>query len=255
MKALRHVQLGGAGRKPWSLHKDGDLWEMLFDIAHSCGFTSFSTQWTKGHVTLRFLASGSGLARDGIYNSLADRAASKGYDLQHSRCAHALFSYFGEKQKRSIHVFRCVCKRIARVAQAASDKLELIKHSETLGRNISFIDAPAVPTHEAQGRIQLGFEALPRMPTTRKPKPRFVSSGSDSTSYLWWTSRPRSEPRGSSYSFDFTCAGATQSRTRRPLSSTSETRMRDVTANFSDDQRHYSRSRPRMLSRCSKQTW
>ena len=43
-KALRHVQLGGSGRKPWSLHKDGDVWEMLFAIAHSRGFTSFSTQ-------------------------------------------------------------------------------------------------------------------------------------------------------------------------------------------------------------------
>ena len=47
------------------------------------------------------------------------------------------------------------------MAQAATDKLELINHSETLGRNSSYIDAPAAPMHDTQGRTQLGFEALP----------------------------------------------------------------------------------------------
>ena len=148
---------------PWPLHTDGDLGEMLLDIARSRGFASFSMQWTKGHVTLKFLASGGGQARDGIFNSLADRAASKGYDLQHSRCAHALLDYFAQKQKRSIHIFRAICKRIARVAQAATEKLELMKRSETLGRNSSYIDAPAAPMHDTQGRIQLAFEVLPHI--------------------------------------------------------------------------------------------
>ena len=49
-----------------------------------------------------------------------------------------------------------------RASGASSDrKLELIKHAETLGRNISYIDAPAAPMHDTQGRLQLGFEALP----------------------------------------------------------------------------------------------
>ena len=134
-KALKHFQLGSSGRKPWSLHKDGDLWEMLFDTARSRGFDSFTMMWTKGHVTLKFLVNGSGQSRDAIYNSLADRAASKGYDLQHSRCAHALLDFFARKQQRYIHTIRSICTRIARVAQAAADKLEHIRHSETLGRN------------------------------------------------------------------------------------------------------------------------
>ena len=72
-----------------------------------------------------------------------------------------VLDYFAQKQKRYIHIIRCICKRITRVAQAATDKLDLIRHSETLGRNISYIHAQAAPTHATQGRIQLAFEALP----------------------------------------------------------------------------------------------
>ena len=74
-KAMMRMQSGSSGRKPWSLHKDGDLWEALFNIATSRGFSSFTMAWTKGHVTLGFLLNGSGQARDAVYNSLADRAA------------------------------------------------------------------------------------------------------------------------------------------------------------------------------------
>ena len=56
---------------------------------------------------------------------------------------------------------RSICKRIARGAAAAADKLERVRHSETLGRNTTYIDAPAAPIYPTQGRIQLTFESLP----------------------------------------------------------------------------------------------
>ena len=117
--------------------------------------------WTKGHVTLSFLLNGNRQARDAICNSFADRAASKGYDMPHSQRFHALLDYFARKQQRYIEIIRGICKRIARVAQAASEKLELLRHSESLGRNVSYIDTPAAPTQDMHGRIQLSFVSLP----------------------------------------------------------------------------------------------
>ena len=41
-KAMMHTQSGSSGRKPWSLHKDGDLWEALFNVATCRGFSSYT---------------------------------------------------------------------------------------------------------------------------------------------------------------------------------------------------------------------
>ena len=54
-KTLKHMQLGSAGRKPWPLHQDGDLWQLLFSVAQARGLNTFTVQWCKGHVTLQFL--------------------------------------------------------------------------------------------------------------------------------------------------------------------------------------------------------
>ena len=121
--------------------------------------------WTKGHVTLSFLLNGGGQARDAVYNSLADRAASKGYELPLSLCFHELLDYFARKQQRYIEIVRGICKRIARVAQAATEKLDLICQSQARGRDASFIDTPAPPTQDTSERINLTFVALPPIDT------------------------------------------------------------------------------------------
>ena len=58
-------------------------------------------------------------------------------------------------------IVRGICKRIARVAQAATEKLELINQTAARGRDASFVDTPAAPKQELNGRVNLTFVSLP----------------------------------------------------------------------------------------------
>ena len=171
--------------------------------------------WTKGHVTLSFLLNGSGQARDAVYNSLADRAASKGYELPLSLCFHELLDYFVRKQQRYIEIVRGICKRIARVAQAATEKLDLICQSQARGgetllsstrqrrRRRTRVSASTSPSWRFRRSIL--------MLKTRRLKRRYRSFGNDCSSYPSSTLRARWALHGSSSLSYSMCAGATLS--------------------------------------------
>ncbi len=126
-------------------------------LAKARGFNTFDVSWCKGQVTFRFLQEACGQARDAIMNSLADLAASKGYGVQSSSAAHALLNYFAIKQAKY-----AICRRIARVAEAANNKLVDIAREATQGRSTIFIDAPPQPSYKDRGsRMQMKFVAMP----------------------------------------------------------------------------------------------
>ena len=71
--------------------------------------------------------------------------------------------YFTLKQACFIKVFNAICKRIARVAAAATTKLDHLKKKTSTERDWIYIDMPAVPRYSeiVCGMIHLVCEALP----------------------------------------------------------------------------------------------
>ena len=148
--------------------------------------------------------------------------------MPHSQCFHALLDYFARKQQRYTEIVRGICKRIARVAQAATEKLELLRQTEARGRDASFIDTPAAPTQDLNGRINLSFVSLPPIDVDA------ADAQAEAQMRILWQrllvipSVNVSSEVGATWIeifICFICAGATLSRARMPRRPTCGTRM------------------------------
>ena len=160
-KALALNKSCSPGKRPWSLHKDGDLWETLAQVIDRRGNSAQTIEWTKGHATLESILAGSVSAKDAIFNSFADRAADMGHSTATSRCIHQLLGYYASKQQRYVLIIRAICCRIARVAQAAVDQLEASSKTCTASNSTAFVDTPALSPNPSNDFLNLCFVALP----------------------------------------------------------------------------------------------
>ena len=160
-KALALAQRCSPGKRPWPLHKDGDLWEIFAKVIDSRGTSAQTIAWTKGHATLEHILGGTVSAKDAVFNSLADKAADRAHATPSAKCMHSLLAYYAGKQRCYVQIIRAICKRIARVAQAASDQLEAIGKARTASNSTDYIDTPAVTTTNSSEAINLSFVALP----------------------------------------------------------------------------------------------
>ena len=166
-KGMKLLNANGPGRRPWALQKDGDLWHQMFQIIKDRGAHSVAFSWTKGHATLRHVLDEKVDTRDAIYNSLADRAADHGHRLHNVELQNQMFSYFAKKQQCLIKIVTAIAKRIARVATAATIKLEAIDKARR-SKGTVYIDVPPMPTYKSLScGIHLLFEALPPLPVDR----------------------------------------------------------------------------------------
>jgi hypothetical protein len=155
----------GPGKKPWSLQRDGDLWQQVYQLIQERGPSTAVFTWTKGHATLRHIQEQHSAPRNAVFNSLADRAASRGQHLDIVCKRHELFKYVAHKQECLIRATTAIARRIARVATAATTKLEDLKKSATFERARNYVDTPPVPTYsDVVSGIHLVYEALSPFP-------------------------------------------------------------------------------------------
>ena len=85
-----------------------------------------------------------------------------------------VLNYFAKKQQNSTLVFLAIAKRIARVAKAANDKLELIMAATAKQDSIGVVTLP-IPTYDAPAMgIALVFEAAAPLPSDHALRQRIA---------------------------------------------------------------------------------
>ena len=62
-------------KKPWGLHKDGDLWEQIWEAIHKRGLYNQQIRWVKGHATDKQVEEGISSQRDQYGNDRSDTNA------------------------------------------------------------------------------------------------------------------------------------------------------------------------------------
>ena len=79
---------------------------------------------------MHHIANGITTPGDATYNGLADAVADEGYSLRAALTQTRGLDQFAKKQKQAIGVYTAIAKRVARVAKAATAKLEILAEAK-----------------------------------------------------------------------------------------------------------------------------
>ncbi len=146
-------------RKPWSLRKDGDLWQIWEDLARTRGFHSILISWVKGHATDRDVKLGKATEITKVGNHIADRLAENGVEQGHHLGILRLATYYADKQQRLIQIMKKIHRVILNVLKAEHDerllrqKAEERKAAVDFGPNHKHI---VIPTIHSSPKLQEG---------------------------------------------------------------------------------------------------
>ena len=121
-------------KRPWNLHKDGDLWELLYNIILGRGITSLEVSWCKGHAKQEHIDKGLSSPLLKLGNDMADVNATKGVE-QHVEGLLQLACFYASKQGHYIKFVSRIHNMFMRVLHAEQTILEAADaHAKAIGK-------------------------------------------------------------------------------------------------------------------------
>ena len=105
-------------KKPWGLHKDGDLWEMAWKAILQRGACNRKIRKVKGHATKEDVEQGRSTIEGRHGNDKADKNADEGVEMVHGGGFVKLGQWLAERHSRYVSFMRRVQKMIVAVTIA-----------------------------------------------------------------------------------------------------------------------------------------
>jgi hypothetical protein len=105
-------------KRPWGTQKDGDLWQVFYEVAKAKGHDSIRISWTKAHANSEHVAAGITTEYNKTHNQKADAIADEGIKGGYNPGLYELASHFAAQRQETGRVIVRIQKAILRVLKA-----------------------------------------------------------------------------------------------------------------------------------------
>lgn len=142
-EAIKLATKEAPGRKPWSLQRDGDLWQMYWQILLQKNPRAIKHTKVKGHATEEMVRNGTVAERDRVGNEFSDYYANMGTKTAGVKVQAAW--HYNKRQRQYTEIATKIAKTVVQVTQAVGEELDKIQKDRKLQEALGMIVTPALP--------------------------------------------------------------------------------------------------------------